>query len=91
LQQYFQTRSSDQQALGTALKSCDLATAQQKFNAIQTLGQSGPFANGNANKITPREHDFTAVGQTCKPETWQRRSRPLPSFNPLLIQRGHGR
>lgn len=66
LQQYFQTRSSDQQALGKALQSGDLAGAQQEYTAIQTLAQSGPFANGDAYKITQREQDFTAVGQALQ-------------------------
>jgi hypothetical protein len=66
LQQYFQTRGSDQQALGKALQSGNLATAQQEYNAIQTLAQSGPFAGGNAYLKTNRETDFTAVGQALQ-------------------------
>lgn len=66
LQQYFQQRGSDQQALGQALQSGDLAGAQQAFNAIQTLAQSGPFANGGAYKVSQREQDFDAVGQALQ-------------------------
>ena len=66
LQAYFQQRSSDQQALGKALKSGDLAAAQQEFNAIQTLAQTGPFASGDAYKITQRQQDFAAVGQALQ-------------------------
>jgi hypothetical protein len=66
LQQYFQTRGSDQQALGKALQSGNLATAQQEYNAIQTLAQTGPFAGGNAYLKTNRETDFTAVGQALQ-------------------------
>src|SRR5277367_1676328 len=66
LQQYFQQRGSDQQALGQALQSGDLAGAQQAFNAIQTLAQSGPFANGGAYKASQREQDFDAVGQALQ-------------------------
>jgi hypothetical protein len=66
LQQYFQTRNSDQKALGTAIKSGDLAAAQTDYNAIQTLGKSGPFSTGNAYSITQREQDFTAVGQALQ-------------------------
>ena len=66
LQQYFQTRSSDLQQLGGSLASGDLAGAQTAFNKITSLGQSGPFANGNAFKITQREQDFDAVGQALQ-------------------------
>jgi hypothetical protein len=66
LQQYFQQRSSDQQTLGKALSSGDLASAQQAFNAIQSLGQDGPFASGNAYKISQRQQDFAAVGQALQ-------------------------
>jgi hypothetical protein len=66
LQAYFHQRNSDQQALGKALRSGDLAGAQQEFNAIQTLAQTGPFANGVAYLRTHREQDFTAVGQALQ-------------------------
>lgn len=66
LQQYFQQRSSDQQTLGKALSSGDLAGAQQAFNAIQALGQDGPFASGDAYKISQRQQDFAAVGQALQ-------------------------
>ncbi len=66
LQSYFQARSADMQKLGQALQSGDLAAAQQEFSAIQTLGQSGPFANGNAFKINQREQDFQAIGQALQ-------------------------
>ena len=66
LQVYFQQRGSDQKALGQALKSGDLAGAQKEFDAIQSLGQSGPFASGNAYIRTQRQQDFAAVGQALK-------------------------
>jgi|SRR5579863_4960542 hypothetical protein len=66
LQQYFQERGSDQQALGQALQSGDLAGAQQEYNAIQTLAQSGPFANGGAYKVSQRQQDFAAIGQALQ-------------------------
>jgi len=66
LQQYFQTRTTDQEALGKALQSGDLASAQQEYAAIQTLAQSGPFANGNAYIAPQREQDFAAVGQALQ-------------------------
>jgi len=66
LQAYFQQRGSDLQQLGKALKSGDVAGAQQEFSAIQNLGQSGPFANGNAFKVSQREQDFAAIGQALQ-------------------------
>ena len=45
-----------------ALQRGDLAGAQQEFKAIQDLAQSGPFANGDAFKISQRQQDFTALG-----------------------------
>ena len=62
LQQYFQTRQSDLQQLGQALKSGDLAGAQTAYGKIAALGQSGPFTGGNPFQINQREHDFSAIG-----------------------------
>ena len=62
LQTYFHQRSSDLQQLGQALQKGDLAVAQQEFKVIQDLAQSGPFANGDAFKISQRQQDFTALG-----------------------------
>jgi len=45
-----------------ALQRGDLAGAQQEFKAIQDLAQSGPFANGDAFKISQRQQEFTALG-----------------------------
>jgi hypothetical protein len=66
LQTYFQTRQSDLQQLGQDLQNGDLTDAQQEFSAIQTLGQSGPFANGDAFSRTNREQDFNALGQALQ-------------------------
>lgn len=65
-QQYFQTRQHDLQQLGQALKSGDLAAAKTAFSAITALGQGGPFASGNAFKISQRQQDFTAIGQALQ-------------------------
>lgn len=65
-QAYFQQRSSDLQQLSQALQSGDLAGAQQEFNAIQTLGQNGPFSTGNAFHASQRQLDFNAVGQALQ-------------------------
>jgi hypothetical protein len=66
LQSYFQQRQSDLQQLGQSLQSGDLAGAQQEFSALQTLGQSGPFANGNDFKNSQRQQDFNAIGQALQ-------------------------
>lgn len=66
LKSYFHQRGADLQQLGQALQSGDLGGAQQEFNTIQSLGQSGPFASGNAFKAFRREQDFAAIGQALK-------------------------
>jgi len=66
LQTYLQARKTDLQQLGQALQSGDLAGAQQAYNAIQTLAQSGPFANSNAFKVSQRQQDFAAIGQALQ-------------------------
>jgi len=66
LQTYFQQRRGDLQQLGQALQSGDLTTAQQEYSAIQTLAQSGPFANGNAFQVSQRQQDFAAIGQALQ-------------------------
>jgi hypothetical protein len=66
VEQYFQTRQSDLQQLGQALDSNDLAGAQSAYNNIVQLGQSGPFASGEAFSRTQREQDFTALGQALQ-------------------------
>ena len=66
LQTYFQARNADLEKLGKALASGDLDAAKQEMSAIQTLGQSGPFANGAPFKIAQREQDFEAIGQALQ-------------------------
>jgi len=66
LQWYFQTRQSDVQQLGQALQSGDLAGAQKAYNAIAQLGQNGPFAHGDAFRVSQREQDFNAIGQALQ-------------------------
>lgn len=66
LNQYYQTRGSDQQQLGQALSSGNLASAQTAYNNIVSLGQSGPFKGGDPFFLSQREQDFTAVGQALQ-------------------------
>jgi hypothetical protein len=66
LQSYFQSRQSDLQQLGQDLQNGDLTDAQQEYSALQTLGQSGPFANGDVFRSSGREQDFNAIGQALQ-------------------------
>jgi hypothetical protein len=66
LQQYFQTRQSDQHQLGQALASGDLSGAQTAYNNIVALGQNGPFASGDPYLVSRREKDFNAIGQALQ-------------------------
>lgn len=66
LQSYFQTRNSDVQQLGQALQSGNLSAAQTAYNNITAIGQGGPFASGNAFRISQREQDFDAIGQALQ-------------------------
>lgn len=66
LQSFYQQRQSDLQQLGQALQSGDLNGAQTAFNALQTLGQSGPFANADPFHNNQREQDFAAIGQALQ-------------------------
>jgi hypothetical protein len=66
LQQYFQTRESDLKQLGQALSSGNLDAAQTSFNSIVSLGQNGPFPDGEPFAIQQREQDFSAVGEALQ-------------------------
>src|ERR1700733_14439950 len=66
LNQYYQTRGSDQQQLGQALSSGNLASAQTAYNNIVSLGKNGPFSSGNPFFLSQREQDFTAVGKALQ-------------------------
>lgn len=66
LQSFYQQRRSDLQQLGNDLKSGDLTDAQQEYQALQTLGQSGPFANGDTFALSGREQDFQNIGSALQ-------------------------
>ena len=66
MQSYFQTRRSDLQQLGQALSSGNLANAQTAYNSINTLGQSGPFKDGQPFISQQREQDFNAIGSALQ-------------------------
>jgi hypothetical protein len=63
--QFFQSRLSDLQDLGQSLQSGNLTGAEQDFNSIQSLAQTGPF-NGKAFGVNQREQDFSAIGQALQ-------------------------
>jgi len=63
LQSFFQNRRADVQALGDALQSGDLNAAQQAYNQLASLGQSGPFSNTEPFGRADRAQDFEAIGQ----------------------------
>jgi hypothetical protein len=62
LQSFFSERRSDLQKLGKDLKSGDLTAAQQDYQTLQSLGQSGPFADGGPFAAAQREQDFQNIG-----------------------------
>ncbi len=67
LQSFFQQCNSEVAQLGQELSSGNVANAQQDFATLQSLGQGGPFANGDAFAAgKPREQDFTAIGQALQ-------------------------
>jgi len=66
LQAYFQQRTTDVQQLGQDLTAGNLANAQQDFSTLETLGQGGPYANGDVFQSSQREQDLNAVGQALQ-------------------------
>ncbi len=63
---YFNTRRNDLLKLGEDLRSGDITAAQSDVTTIQTLGQNGPFPNGQAFLMKSRQADFDAVGQALQ-------------------------
>jgi Skp family chaperone for outer membrane proteins len=66
LQAYRQQRQADLAQLGQALQSGDLTGAQQAFDALTALGQSGPNKNGQLFQRADRTQDFQAIGQALQ-------------------------
>ena len=66
LQAYIQQRGADVQQLGKDLTAGNVANAQQDFNALQALGQTGPSAKGDVFENSQRQQDLTAVGQALQ-------------------------
>jgi hypothetical protein len=63
---YQQQRTADIAQLGKDLKAGDLKAAQQDFNTLTALGQSGPNKNGLTFQQTNRAQDFQAIGQALQ-------------------------
>jgi hypothetical protein len=66
IQAFSHQRGSDLSQLKNDLQSGNANAALQDFNAIVTLGQSGPFANGAPFRNSQREQDFVAIGQSLQ-------------------------
>jgi len=62
LQAFRQARRSDLAQLGAALQSGNTAGAQQAYNALVVLGQSGPNRNGATFQRADRAQAFNAIG-----------------------------
>jgi hypothetical protein len=66
LQAYRQQRQADLAQLGQDLQAGDLNAAQQDFNTLTVLGQSGPYKNGQTFARADRAQDFQAIGQALQ-------------------------
>ncbi|HKM86940.1 MAG TPA: hypothetical protein VJW96_12100 [Terriglobales bacterium] len=66
LQTYQQQRQADVAQLGQDLQAGNLNAAQQDFNTLTTLGQSGPNKNGQTFQQANRAQDFQAIGQALQ-------------------------
>lgn len=64
LQNFYQDRGADLRQLGHALQAGDMNQAQQVYEAMAALGQSGPFANAEPFAKADRAQAFEALGQT---------------------------
>jgi hypothetical protein len=66
LQSFYQSRQADLKQLGSALQSGDLNGAQQAYNTLAALGQSGPFANSEPFSKSSRAQAFDTIGQALQ-------------------------
>ena len=66
LQSFYQNRQADLKQLDSALQSGDLNGAQQAYNALAALGQSGPFANSEPFSKSSRAQAFNAIGEALQ-------------------------
>jgi hypothetical protein len=66
LQAYRQQQLTDLTQLGQDLEAGNLTAAQQDFNTLTTLGQSGPNQNGQTFQQAAQATDFQAIGQALQ-------------------------
>src|SRR5882672_9427429 len=66
IQNFYQDRRTEVRQLGHALQAGDLNQAQQLYNALAALGQSGPFGNSEPFSNTSRAQAFEAIGQALQ-------------------------
>ncbi|MGA3091702.1 MAG: hypothetical protein ABSD75_24090 [Terriglobales bacterium] len=66
LQGFYQSRQADLQQLGSDLQSGNLNNAQQDYNALVALGQSGPFASSDPFAKSSKDQAFTSIGQALQ-------------------------
>jgi Skp family chaperone for outer membrane proteins len=66
LQAYREQRQTELAQLGQDLQAGNARAAQQDFNTLTALGQSGPNANGQTFARTDRNQDFQAIGQALQ-------------------------
>lgn len=66
LREYYQQRRADVQDLGKDLGAGNLADALKAYNALNALGEGGPFKSGGAFNNRQRAQDFNAIGKALK-------------------------
>ncbi len=66
IQSYRQQKQADLTQLGQDLTAGNASAAQQDFNTLTALGQSGPNANGQVFQNSAREQNFQALGQALQ-------------------------
>jgi len=66
LQAYQQQRAGDLAQLGQDLQAGNLNAAQQDFNTLTALGQTGPNKNGQTFQQANRAQSFQAIGQALQ-------------------------
>jgi hypothetical protein len=66
LQAFRQQRAADLAQLGQDLQGGNLTAAQQDFNTLTALGQTGPGNKGQPFQQTGRAQDFQAIGQALQ-------------------------
>ena len=66
IQAYSQQRASDLAQLAQDLQAGNLTAAQQDYQTLTALGQTGPNANGQVYSQSNRNQDFQAIGQALQ-------------------------